>query len=79
MYDGLFRGGFGCIVFLAMVVLLFYPFWKIVTKAGYPGVMCLLFLIPLVNFVFLWIAALTEWPIERQIRELRARAGMPTT
>ena len=79
MYDGFFRGGFGCLFFLGMVVLLFYPFWRIVTKAGYPGVMCLLLFVPVVNFIFLWIAALSEWPIEAQLRELKARAGMPTS
>ena len=78
MYDSFFRGGFGCILFLGMVVLLFYPFWKIVTKAGYPGVMCLLFLIPVVNFIFLWVAALSEWPIEVQLRQLKTGSGMPT-
>lgn len=77
MYDGFFRGGFGCIVFCAIVVLLFYPFWRIVTKAGYPGAMSLLLFIPVANFIFLWIAALNEWPIERQLRELRSRSGMP--
>jgi hypothetical protein len=76
MYDGYFRG-FGCIAFCVFVVLLFYPFWKIVTKAGYQGVMCLLLFVPVVNFIFLWIAALTEWPIEKEVRELRARAGVP--
>jgi hypothetical protein len=77
MYDA-FRGGFGCLVFLGFVVLLFYPFWRLCTKAGYPGVICLLFFVPLVNVILLWIAALTEWPIERQLRDLKARAGMPT-
>ena len=24
-----------------------------------------------VNFIFLWVAALTEWPIEARLRELR--------
>jgi hypothetical protein len=79
MYDGLFRGGFGCVLLLGLVVLLFYPFWRIVTKAGYPGVMCVLLFIPVVNFIFLWIAALSEWPIEARLNELRARSGMPPT
>jgi hypothetical protein len=77
MYDGIFRGGIGCLVFLGLVVLLFYPFWRIATKAGYPGVMSLLLFIPGVNFIFLWVAALSEWPIETQLRELRSRSGMP--
>ena len=78
MYDGLFRGGLGCLLFLGMVVLLFYPSGGS-PKAGYPGVTSLLLVIPVVNFIFLWVAALSEWPIEAQLRELRSRSGMPTT
>jgi hypothetical protein len=80
MYNGPYPygGGFACLVFLGFVVLLFYPFWRIVSKAGYPGIMCLLLFVPVVNFIFLWVAALSDWPIERQLRELKARAGMPT-
>jgi len=78
MYDRYYGGGFACLVFLGFVVLLFYPFWRVATKAGYPGVMSLLLFVPVVNFIFLWVAALSEWPIERQLRELKARAGMPT-
>jgi hypothetical protein len=48
-----------------------YPFWRIVQKAGYQGVMSLLFFIPVVNLIFVW------GPIEAPLRELRARAGMP--
>jgi predicted PurR-regulated permease PerM len=74
-----FQGGFACLVVAGFVVLLFYPFWRIVQKAGYPGVMSLLLFIPVVNFIFLWVAALSDWPIEAQLRELRARAGVPAT
>ena len=76
--DDAFRGGFGCLIFLGLVVLLFYPFWRLCTKAGYPGVVSLLLFVPLVNFIFLWVAALSEWPIERQLRDLKARSGIPT-
>jgi hypothetical protein len=76
--DDAFRGGFGCLIFLGLVVLLFYPFWRICAKAGYPGVTSLLLFVPVVNFIFLWVAALSEWPIERQLRDLKARTGMPT-
>jgi len=67
--------GFGCLFVLGCVVLLVYPFWRIVEKAGYPGVMSLLFFVPVVNFIFVWLAATTEWPIETQLRD-RARAGV---
>jgi hypothetical protein len=76
MYYGPWRG-FGCLFFIGCVVFLVYPFWRIVQKAGYQGVMSLLFFIPVVNLIFVWVAALNEWPIEAQLRELRARAGIP--
>jgi len=77
MYD-VFRGGFGCALLVGMVVLVIYPFWRISTKVRYPGAMSLLFFVPLVNVILLWVFALSEWPIERQLRELKARAGLPT-
>ena len=77
-YGSHYGGVFACLVFIGLVVLLFYPFWRVVSKAGYPGIMSLLLFVPVVNFIFLWVAALSEWPIERQIRELKARAGLPT-
>jgi len=38
------------------------PFWRILSKAGYPGVLSLLWLVPVLNVVALWIFAFTEWP-----------------
>ena len=52
---------------------------QILELIPHQGVMCLLLFIPIVNFIFLCVAALSEWPIEAQLRELRARAGMPPT
>ena len=38
------------------------PFWKILSKAGYPGVLSLLWLVPVFNVVALWIFAFVDWP-----------------
>ena len=38
------------------------PFWKILSKAGYPGVLSLLWLVPVLNVVALLIFAFTDWP-----------------
>ncbi len=76
MYDA-FRGGFGCLLLVGLVILVFFPLWRICTKAGYPGVMSLLFYIPVVNFVMVWVMALSEWPIERALREAQSRPGAP--
>nr|WP_315398263.1 hypothetical protein [uncultured Duganella sp.] len=46
---------------------LFYiiPLWKIVAKAGYSGAWSLLGLVPVLNFVMLWVFAFSAWPRER--------------
>ena len=41
-------------------------------KAGYSGIQIVLLFIPLVNvIVFVWFA-LTEWPVEKELKSLRA-------
>jgi hypothetical protein len=34
-----------------MVVLVVWPFWRIFDKAGYPGIMSLLMIIPIFNVI----------------------------
>ncbi|WBS01079.1 hypothetical protein OU994_22610 [Pseudoduganella sp. SL102] len=43
------------------------PVWRIVSKAGYPGVLSLLIWIPVVNIVLLWVFAFMKWPNERKV------------
>lgn len=38
------------------------PFWRICTKAGFPGPVSPLMLIPLVNIIVLFYIAFAEWP-----------------
>ncbi len=38
------------------------PLWRIVSKAGFPGVLALLVLVPIVNIVMLWVFAFVRWP-----------------
>lgn len=46
----------------------FVPVWRIVRKAGYPGVLSLLLLVPIVNVVMLWMFAFSTWPLEKPVR-----------
>ncbi len=56
--------GVGGIVWMLIVaVLVVVPFWKICTKAGFPGALSLLVLVPLVNLGFLYILAFTPWRV----------------
>jgi hypothetical protein len=57
---------------LALVIAIYY---KIVSKAGYPGWYALLMLIPCVNFILLIMFAFQEWPIERELKQWRASGG----
>ena len=38
------------------------PFWKICTKAGFPGPLALLMLVPVANIVLPFYIAFAEWP-----------------
>jgi hypothetical protein len=55
------------------VCICLVPFWKIFEKAGYPGVMGLLMLVPFVNFVVLLFLAFSDWPVLRQLRAAQER------
>jgi membrane-anchored protein YejM (alkaline phosphatase superfamily) len=45
--------------------------WKIFSKAGHIGAIGLLMWIPLVNIILLLYLAFSEWPIHKELRELR--------
>ena len=62
MRDWNFGYGFGIgptamLVFTALLVL---PFWRICEKAGYPGVLGLLVVVPIVNVIFLYYLAFAD-------------------
>jgi len=39
------------------------PFWKICTKAGFPGPLSLLMLVPIANIILPFYIAFAEWPV----------------
>ncbi len=53
-------------LFALWVVVLVVPFWKISTKAGYSGWWSLLMLVPLVNLIYLYYLAFSNWPALRR-------------
>ena len=46
--------------FLAVVVA---PYWVIFKKAGFPGALSLLVLVPIVNLVVLYVIAFSRWKV----------------
>jgi uncharacterized membrane protein len=70
-------------VALAVVIIIGIAVWlvfviayiKIITRAGYSGWWVLIIIVPIANIVMLLIFAYKEWPIQRELRELRGWAN----
>jgi hypothetical protein len=64
MHDWGYSYGFaiGPVGMLIIASLLVWPFWRICSKAGYPGIMALLVFIPVINLIFLYWFAFADWP-----------------
>jgi hypothetical protein len=50
-------------------------YWRIFSKAGYSGARSLLLLIPIVNLIIIIMFAFSEWPIQRELNQLRMMSG----
>ena len=46
-------------------ILTIIPFWKICSKAGFPGPLSLLMLVPIANIVLPFYIAFAQWPVLR--------------
>jgi hypothetical protein len=68
MHEWWFSHGYGIgpLGALIVAILLLLPVWRICEKAGYPGIVALLVLIPGVNLVFLYWLAFSDWPSLRK-------------
>jgi len=51
-----------------MALLTVLPFWKICAKAGFPGALSLLMLVPIANIILPFYIAFADWPALRQTR-----------
>ena len=68
MHDWGFAYGFGIGPFWMLVIAILFvlPLWQICVKAGYPGILALLVFIPVVNLIFLYWFAFSDWPSLRR-------------
>ena len=65
-----FVGGMGIFVVFAMVMffaligvlLTVIPYWKICSKAGFPGALSLLMMVPIANIILPFYLAFAQWP-----------------
>lgn len=62
------------VAFVSLLISIGF-YWLILRKAGYQGVWALAMVIPGVSLIALAFFALADWPLQREVRELRSRAG----
>ena len=65
----------GGIVAIAFWVVFLIAYIKIISGAGYSGWWVLIMFVPIVNIIMLLVFAYKEWPIQRELRELRGWAN----
>jgi hypothetical protein len=73
--------GIGIPELLAAAVLgsfVVLPFWKIFTKAGFPGALSLSQVVPVLNVVALFYLAFSEWPVHRELSQSPVDQGGKT-
>lgn len=56
---------FGLFAAVLAAALVIFPHWRMFQRAGYPGAMALLMLVPLVNLIVLIWFAFADWPALR--------------
>ncbi len=62
----------GMLVFsLISVIIGILIYWKIFSKAGFSGWLSLTMLIPLVNIIMMFYLAFAEWPVVRELNQLK--------
>jgi glycerol-3-phosphate acyltransferase PlsY len=64
-------------VVLALIVLLIIAWWKIFSKAGYPGPLALLMLVPLGEPILVLVLGFSRWPILREMENLKRMQNQP--
>jgi len=60
---------------IAIWAIFLIAYVKIISRAGYSGWWVLIMFVPVVNVVMLLVFAFKEWPIQRELRELRGWAN----
>ena len=58
---------------LAIVALFILIWWNILKKIGYHPALALLMLVPVANLALLLFLAFSEWPIQKELSQLKER------
>lgn len=51
---------------LVFAVIAVIPFWRICKRVGHSPWLSLLILLPLINVIFIYFVAFSEWPSEKK-------------
>jgi hypothetical protein len=51
---------------LLVAIVTVVPFWRLCARLGYSPWLGLLILIPLVNIIFIYVLAFSEWPSQKK-------------
>jgi len=62
-------------VLVIVTVIKLFSFCRIFSKAGYSWAFGLLMLLPMAEIVIPLVLALIDWPVRRELRQLRQRQG----
>lgn len=68
---------FGVLVALIVVVIKVVIFCKIFSKAGYSWTLGLLMLVPIANIIMPFFLAFADWPVQKEVRQLRQQQEKP--
>jgi hypothetical protein len=60
----MYHHGLGA-AWLIFAVITVLPFWRICSRVGHSPWLSLLMLVPLINVIFIYYLAFSEWPFER--------------
>lgn len=61
------------LIYLAVLVLTFWAYVRIIQRAGYSGWWVLISFVPIANIVMLLVFGFKEWPVQRELNALRAQ------
>ena len=50
------------VLLVVLAIIIVVPYWRISEKAGYPGWLSLLILIPGINLVYVYFLGFSNWP-----------------
>ncbi len=68
---------FGIFVGLIVVAIKVLIFCKIFSKAGYSWALGLLILVPIANIIMAFYLAFADWPVQKEVRQLRQQQEKP--